>query len=235
MLQAEDGDWAMAPQPGVKAGAGEAWAGGSRETSWMCTGEREKRRCSRDPEVPSGTGEEQQVEGVGKKLVHPLLGVSQRSQGKPQGRGESEDSARLKNVGLEEECREEDAREELGPWSGTDPALDASPAAPPPLWQRRLTGIQILEALGRQGVRQRDRSSGTDRERQWRLGGGGGGGGELWKNRSVTEVQGTGGLKKGSPLDSEPPRASTGDRAEEASWLWFLEENTAQLLSGGNP
>ncbi|KAF3840458.1 hypothetical protein F7725_006320 [Dissostichus mawsoni] len=40
-----------------------------------------------------------------------------------------------------------------------------------------LTGVQTLEALGLQVYRQRDKSSGTERERQCLLGGGGGGGG----------------------------------------------------------
>lgn len=157
----------------------------------MCTGEREKQRCSGEREEASGAGEEEYEAGVGKKVEQVPLSVSQKSRGKLQGSGESEDSARLKNVGLEEECREEEAREELGPRTGRELAKDPK-LATPPLWQRRLTGVQTLEALGRQVERQRDRSSGTDRERQWRFEGGGGGGGELWKARSVTEVLGTG-------------------------------------------
>lgn len=125
-------------------------------------------------------------------------------------------------MGLEEECREE-VREELGPRRGTEPTKEPTPmpATPPPLWQRRLTGVQILEALGRQGVRQRDRSSGTDRERQWRLGGGGGSGGELCRDMFVAEVLGRG-----------VPRGSREDRTEAASCRWVLEDgNIDQLLS----
>lgn len=134
--------------------------------------------------------------------------------------------ARLKKVGLEEECREE-VREELGPRRSMEPTKEPTPmqATPPPLWQRRLTGVQILEAPGRQGLRQWDRSSGTDRERQWRLGGGGGGG-ELCRDRSVTEVLGRG---KGVPSGSREDRT-------EASCRWVLEDgNIDQLLSGVNP
>lgn len=59
------------------------------------------------------------------------------------------------------------------------------------LWQRRFTGVQILEALGRHDDGQRDRSSGTESERQWRLGGGGGGaGGEGRGDGGVTGALG---------------------------------------------
>lgn len=51
-----------------------------------------------------------------------------------------------------------------------------------------------MDALGCQLERHRDRSSGTERDRQWRFGGGGGG--ELWKTLSVKE---TSGLWIGSP------------------------------------
>lgn len=190
----------------------------------MCTGDREKRRCSKGRQEPSEAGEEEQDEGAGKKPVQPPLGRSLLSQGQPQGRGESGDMARLKKVGLEEECREE-VREELGPRRGTEPTKEPAPmqATPPPLWQRRLTGVHILEALGRQGLRQWDRSSGTDRERQWRLGGGGGGG-ALCRDMSFTEVLGRG---KGVPSGSRE------DRTEEASCRWVLEDgNIDQLLSG---
>lgn len=72
--------------------------------------------------------------------------------------------------------------EELGPQSGTElapePELDA-----PPLWQPRFTGVQTLDAQGCQLERHRDRSSGTERDRQWRFEGGGGG--ELWRAMSV--------------------------------------------------
>lgn len=65
-------------------------------------------------------------------------------------------------------------KDELGPQSGKE-------LAPEPevdilaLWQPRLTGIQTLDALGCQVERHCDRSSGTERDRQWRFGGGGGG------------------------------------------------------------
>lgn len=87
-------------------------------------------------------------------------------------------------------------KEELGPQSGKklapDPELDA-----PLLWQPRLTGIQTLDALGCHVERHWDRSSGTERERQWRLGGGGG---ELWKALSV---KATAGPWSGSPAHRE--------------------------------
>lgn len=158
----------------------------------MCTGEREKRRCSTEWET-RGAGEEEQDEGVAKEAEQAPFSVSQGSHGKLHGSGESEDSAKLKKVGLEEECREEEVKEEPGPQSGKElapePELDA-----PPLWQPRFTGVQTLDALGCQVERHRDRSSGTERERQWRFGGGGGG--ELWKALSVME---TSGLRTGSP------------------------------------
>lgn len=67
-------------------------------------------------------------------------------------------------------------KDELAPHSGKElapePELDGSP-----LWQPRLTGVQTLDAQGCQLERHLDRSSGTERDRQWRFGGGGG---ELW-------------------------------------------------------
>lgn len=82
---------------------------------------------------------------------------------------------------------EEDVNEGLGPQSGKElapePELDA-----PPLWQPRMTGVHTFDALGCQVERHRDRSSGTDSERQWRFGGGGGG--ELCKASSVKEAPG---------------------------------------------
>lgn len=84
-------------------------------------------------------------------------------------------------------------KEELGPQSGKELAPELELDAPP-LWQPRLTGVQTLDALGCQVERHRDRSSGTERDRQWRFGGGGGG--ELWKTWFVKE---TSGLWRGSP------------------------------------
>ncbi len=54
--------------------------------------------------------------------------------------------------------------------------------------------VQTLDALGCQLELHRDRSSGTERDLQWRFGGGGGG--ELWKALSVKD---TAGLWIGSP------------------------------------
>lgn len=109
--------------------------------------------------------------------------MSQASHGKLHGSGESADSAKLQKVGLEEECKGEELKEELGPQSGKElapePERDVSP---------RLTGIQIFDAFGCQAELQHERSSGTERERQWRFGGGGGG--ELWKGLSVLEASG---------------------------------------------
>lgn len=78
--------------------------------------------------------------------------LSQGSHWKLQGSGESEDSAKLKKVGLDDECREEEVKDELGPQSGkelaAEPELDT-----PPLLQPRFTGIQTLDALGCQLAR----------------------------------------------------------------------------------
>jgi len=193
VLQAEVGDGegaghSMAGKSVSGVARAEASQGrSSMEASCMCTGEREKRRRSSEREETRGAGEEEQEEGARTKAEPVFLGVSQGSQGKLHGIGESEFSARLANMGLEEECREEVVTEELRPRRGSEPAADAK-LATLPLWQRRRTGVQTREALGRHEDRQRDRSSGTDSERQWRLGGGGGG--EPWKERSVTEALG---------------------------------------------
>lgn len=192
VLQADEGEAGTATGGAVgwrgTGGGGRIWAAASR----MRTGEREKRLCGGGGGW-SGDGEEEQEEGEGKKQQQALPPAeSLGSNGKFHGSGESGESARLKNVGLEEECRDE-FREELGARSGH------GPPAPPPLWHRRFTGVQTFEALGRQVYRQRDRSSGTDSERQWRLGGGGGGGGAPGKDRSVTEVLGTRGRCRSSP------------------------------------
>lgn len=157
----------------------------------MCTGEREKRRCRTEWET-SGAGEEEQEEGVTKEAAQAPFSLSQGSHEKLHGSGESEESAKLKKVGLEDECREEEVKEELGPQSGKELAPELELDAPP-LWQPRLTGVQTLDALGCQVERHRDRSSGTERDRQWRFGGGGG---ELWKTWFEKE---TSGLWRGSP------------------------------------
>ncbi len=173
---------------GGTGGGGKNWTAASR----MSTGEREKRLCGGGGGW-SGEGEEEHEDGEGKKQQQaPPPAPSLGSQGNIHGSGESGERARLKKVGLEEECSEE-LSEELGARSGH------GPPAPPPLWHRRFTGVQTLEALGRQVYRQRERSSGTDSERQWRLGGGGGGGGGPGKDRSVTEVLGVCGQFRASP------------------------------------
>ena len=107
----------------------------------MCMGERENRRCSRGrEEEPGGAGEEEEEEGVGKKEAQPPRSPShgsQGSKGKAQGRGESEDRARLKKVGLEEvteeEATDEEVTEEEGPRRGAEPARPPRTLAPPPL------------------------------------------------------------------------------------------------------
>ena len=101
-------------------------------------GERENRRCRRGrEEEPGGAGEAEEDAGVGKKEAQPPRSPSQGSQGskgKAQGRGESEDRARLKKVGLdevmEEEVTDEEVTDEEGPRRGAEPAW---PLAPPPL------------------------------------------------------------------------------------------------------
>lgn len=96
----------------------------------MCTGEREKRRCSTQCEV-SGAGEEEHEEGVAKDAEHAPFSVSQGSHGKPHDIGESDDSAKLKKVGLADECMEEEGKEELGPQSGKELAPEPELEAPP--------------------------------------------------------------------------------------------------------
>lgn len=122
-----------------------------------------------------GAGEEEQEEGVAREAEQAPFSVSQGSHGKPHDKEESEDKAKLKKLGLEDECKEEEVKEELGPQS-RELAPEPEPDAPP-LWQPRLTGVQTFDALGCQVERHWDRSSGTESERQWRFGGGGG---ELW-------------------------------------------------------
>lgn len=57
--------------------------------------------------------------------------MSQGSHEKLQGSGESEDRAKLKKVGLDEEFRDEEVIDELGPHGGTEltpePEVEASP------------------------------------------------------------------------------------------------------------
>lgn len=130
----------------------------------MSTGEREKRRWGGGGGW-RGEGEEEQEEGEGKKQQQapPPAAASLGSQGKLQGRGESGDSARLKKVGLDEECSDE-FRDELGARRGQGPpAATPAPMTPPPVpdppleapppaapWHCwRLTGVQTRDALGR--------------------------------------------------------------------------------------
>lgn len=149
VLQAEDGEagtghprGAVAEQPGGGTAAWLGTGGGGRNVeaaeSLMSTGEREKRLCGGGGGW-SGEGEEEQEEGEGKKQQQapPPAAASLGSQGKLQGSGESGDSARLKKVGLDEECSEE-FREELGARRGqapppAAPAPIAPPLAPPPV------------------------------------------------------------------------------------------------------
>ena len=150
--------------------------------------------------------------------------MSGRSHGKPQDKGESDDSAKLKKVGLEEECMEEEVKEELGPQSGKklppEPELDA-----PLLWQPRLTGVQTFDALGCQVERHRDRSSGTERDRQWRFGGGGG---ELWKALSMKAASG---LWRCSP---EREGGQTESSSQELAKTCALDGRCAAELVSGN-
>lgn len=149
--------------------------------------------------------------------------ASQGSHGKLHGSGESEDSAKLKKVGLEEEFRDEEVKEELGPQSGNElapePETDTSP-----LWQPRLTGVQTLNALGCQVERQRDRSSGTERERQWRFGGGGGG--EFCKVLPVVDASG---LMSSSPTLERVHWESI--PLEASGRLVLDDESAAELVS----
>lgn len=91
----------------------------------MCTGEREKRRCSR------GAGEEEQEDGVAMEAEQAPFSLLQGSHWKLHGSGESEDSAKLKKVGLEDEWRDEEVREEPGPQNGKELAAELELDAPP--------------------------------------------------------------------------------------------------------
>lgn len=72
-----------------------------------------------------------------------------------------------------------------------------------------------MDAVGCHVERQRGRSSGTDRDRQWRFGGGGGGGGELCRAAKETS-----GLWSGSP---EWERGHSASGPQEASKLLALD------------
>lgn len=78
-----------------------------------------------------GAGEEEQDEGAANDVEQVPFRVSQGSHEKLQGSGESEDRAKLKKVGLDEEFREEEVMDELGPHGGTklapEPEVEASP------------------------------------------------------------------------------------------------------------
>lgn len=76
-------------------------------------------------------------------------------------------------------------KEEPAPQTGSELAAELDVDASP-LLQLRFTGVQILDAVGCHV--ERERSSGTDRDRQWRFGGGGGG--ERWKALSAKEKSG---------------------------------------------
>lgn len=77
-------------------------------------------------------------------------------------------------MGLEDEWREA-VKEEPAPQTGKELAVELD-VDTSPLLQSRFTGVQIFDAEGCHMERHRERSSGTDRDRQWRFGGGGGGG-----------------------------------------------------------
>lgn len=122
-------------------------------------------------------------------------------------------------MGLEEECKDEEVKEELAPQSGKklapDPELDA-----PLLWQPRLTGVQTFDELGCQVERHWDRSSGTERERQWRFGGGGGG--ELWEALSVKATS--------SPWSGSPGHSESSSQ-ESAKTCALDDKCVAELVS----
>lgn len=192
VLQAEVGDGGrvgcpMPPQPhqptcAIAAVAGEGRGDRSNdEASSMWTGEREKRRCR------CGAGEQEDEDGEAMEVEQPPFSLVQLSHWKLHGSGESDDSAKLKNVGLDEEWRDEEVKEELGPKNGKElePAAELELDARP-LRESRFTGVQTLDAVGCQVERQRGKSSGTERDRQWRFGGGGGGGGELCRAAKET-------------------------------------------------
>ncbi len=113
VLQADEGEAGTAGGwdgiCGGTGGGGKNWAAASR----MSTGEREKRLCGGGGGW-SGEGEEEHEDGEGKKQQQaPPPAPSLGSQGNIHGSGESGERARLKKVGLEEECSEE-LSEELG-------------------------------------------------------------------------------------------------------------------------
>ncbi|KAJ0047366.1 hypothetical protein NL108_006776 [Boleophthalmus pectinirostris] len=68
----------------------------------------------------SGAGDEEQDDGAANEAEQVPFRVSQGSHEKLQGSGESEERAKLKNVGLDEEFREEEVIDELGPQGGTE-------------------------------------------------------------------------------------------------------------------
>lgn len=78
-----------------------------------------------------GAGEDEHDEGPANDEEQVPFSVSQGSHEKLQGSGESDNRARLKNVGLDEEFREEEVIDELGPLGGTElapePEVDVSP------------------------------------------------------------------------------------------------------------
>lgn len=135
VLQTEvgDGDNASSKpeQPYGRAEAGTGW-GGWRITVvfWIWTGDKEKRRCNNEWDI-RGAGEEEHDEGAAKDAEQVPFNVSQGSHEKLQGKGESEDSAKLKKVGLDEEFSEDEVMEELGQRGGTElapePEVDVSP------------------------------------------------------------------------------------------------------------
>lgn len=79
----------------------------------------------------SGAGEEEHDEGAANEAEQVPFKVSQGSQEKLQGNGESEDRAKLKKVGLDEEFREEEVIDELGPHGGTELAPETEVEASP--------------------------------------------------------------------------------------------------------
>lgn len=104
-------------------------------------------------------------------------------------------------MGLEDEWRESDVKEDPAPHTSSELAAELD-VEPSPLLQLRFTGVQILDAAGCHV--ERERSSGTDRDRQWRFGGGGGG--EPWTAPSAEE---TSGLWTGFP-ERDPGHSKSG-------------------------
>lgn len=78
-----------------------------------------------------GAGEEEQDDGAANEAEQVPFKVSQGSHVKLHGSGESEDRAKLKKVGLDEEFREEEVMDELGPHGGTELAPEAEVEASP--------------------------------------------------------------------------------------------------------